>query len=136
MTELTTQEDAQATDYEVAIAEIRQYVEGRPDELVRKSTSAMEQLRDSHSLRRVELEVDHQARLQRINAHYTERRNAVNESIRELERQLGQLRNEWEILGRSSAEDLAAERERWERLDRDQRKLIAAEQAMIDHLKS
>jgi HAMP domain-containing protein len=133
--ELTTTNDG-SDEYEKALAEIRTYVHNRPDELVRRSTVAMEGLREQHSLRRVELEVDHQGRMQTIASHYDAKRNEVNTSIMELERQLGQMRNEWERLGNEKAQQMAEERDRWERADRDQRKLIEAEQAMIDRLKS
>lgn len=131
MTSLTTQDG-----YEAAVADIRRSINERPDEMVRRATITMEQLRETHAARRIEFEAVHRSRLNDLDDHYTALKNEVNGSIKSLEHQLGQLRNEWARLNETHERDKAVERERWQREDQDQRKLINAEQVMIDHLKS
>jgi hypothetical protein len=110
-------------------------VEGQPSELIQRSIKSMEGIRDQHAARRVENEATHRTTLELIKKHYANEKTAINKSILELQRQLGQLRDRWTVLCEEETADCKEEIDRWLRDDASQRKLINAEQMMIDELK-
>lgn len=135
MTEL--QEALQkATEYEDAVTRHRSDIMVQPDEYIRQSIAAMTKLRDTHEVKRVDIEADHRTRLEQLRSHYASEKQVINASIHSLEEQLRELRTRWTAIHEQEAKESEEEKQRWVKLDTAQRKLIDAETTMIETLRS
>ncbi len=107
-----------------------------PHTLVATSLASMINVRDGHMKKRAVLEADHRTAIDQCNAHYNGLKQALNVSVQELERQLGQLRDQWAKVCDEQTGDLQRERQRWEDQDAAMAKLLKSEDLMIAELKS
>lgn len=132
---MTTQNAlSEATNYDLAHAAYVAQVGNAPHHVIERRRADMEKILARNVAARVEIEADHQVRLDRIDDHFKAKKFQLEEQIKGLEAQLQIVRHEWTATCTDERNEVQRERDRWLAHDAGMAKLINADRVMIEAL--